>query len=249
MQLSHSIVRDFLWKHSDIPEPAALNLSDSLNPLTYESYVSSRVIAESCLRYLSQRKYSHLLRKRTPSKFDVTSAYDITDHHLLHYAAEFLFVHYNDFEPTKQDQTQLDSFLRSLNFYTLIQVRSIYLIHSGRKTLSREEPPEVGNIFPTWFVESQTGKVLEINCHEYINEWSSLLRRGVSWGANGEIDRCFWGALGPSSFLSKARELERYTSFMFSNEPEANEIQNVQYFHAISSDGSQLILAALNNDW
>ena len=63
----------------------------------------------------------------------------------------------------------------------------------------------------------------EFGYQEYRNEWLNHLRREIFLGGNGEVARCFWGALGPKSFLFKAKELERYSSFMFTNQSGTNE--------------------------
>ena len=245
IQLSHSIVRDFLRKHSDPPQYVPPTFSASLKSPGIESYVDSRTVADSCLRYLLQRKYSHLLKKKARSTFDVSSVYDLEGHHLLLYAADVWSHHYEDIEPTDNDYTILEMFLRSLNFYTWIQIQSLYLMGWTQQVSSQDLRPEARRILPTWFAHTRTGNAVERGYQEFIGEWGHLLRQGVLWTANGEIDRCFWGALGPTNFLSKAKEFERYPSFMFMEETGSNERCDAQYFHAVSPDGRQLMLAAL----
>ena len=192
-----------------------------------------------------QRKNSHLLMKNDRSTFDVGSVYDVKGHNLLLYAVEFWSHHYEDVEPTENDRALLHAFLKSANFYAWIQVQSIYL-SAGTQWLSGRDPrSESRRILPTWFVDTREGKEVESGYQELINEWGHLLKQGILWAANGEINRCFWGALGPSNCLSKARELEQYPSFMFMEETLPGEWRNAQYAYAVSPDGRQLMLAVL----
>ena len=150
IQLSHSLVRDFLRKHSDPLQDMTLKFSPSLTSPKSETYVSSRTIAESCLRYLLQRKYSHLLMKRTLSNFDVSTVHDPKGQNLLLYAAEFWYQHYDDVEPTESDNTLLDVFLKSLNFYVWIQVQNLYLTGGTQQGSRRDHLPEARQqILPT----------------------------------------------------------------------------------------------------
>lgn len=245
IQLSHSLVRDFLKKHTDQPLGGNSTLSATFISPKNSSLVSSQIIAESCLRYLMQRKYSHLLMKKARSTFDVGSIYDIKSHHLLLYAAEFWSYHYEDVEPTENERAWLKSFLRSLNFYTCIQVQSLHIIGEVQRASNHDTGSEFGHILPTWFADTTAGRAIEYGFREFLDEWGHLLKQGVLWAANGEIDRCFWGALGPLNGLSQAKELERYPSFMMMEETASSDQRDTQYFHAVSLDGTQLMLAVL----
>ena len=183
--------------------------------------------------------------KKARSTFDVGSIYDVQSHHLLLYAAEFWSYHYEDVETTEHERTLLKSFLRSPNFYTCIQVQSLYLIGEAQRASNRDAGSDLGRILPTWLADTTTGRAVESGFREFLDEWGHLLRQGVLWAANGEIDRCFWGALGPLNCLSQAKELERYPSFMMMEETASSERHNTQYFHAVSPDGTQLMLAVL----
>ena len=183
--------------------------------------------------------------KKARSTFDVGSIYDIQSHHLLLYAAEFWSHHYEDVEPTEHERALLKAFLRSPNFYTCIQVQSLYLIGETQRASNRDAGSDFRRILPTWLADTIAGRAVESGFRELLDEWGHLLRQGVLWAANGEIDRCFWGALGPFNCLSQAKELERYPSFMMMEETASSERHNAQYFHAVSSDGTQLMLAVL----
>ena len=192
-----------------------------------------------------QRKYSHLLMKKDRSTFEVGSVYDVKSQSLLLYAVEFWSHHYEDVEPTENDLALLHAFLKSVNFYAWIQVQSIYLIAGTQRVSGRDPRSEPRRILPTWFADTRTGKDVESGYQELIGEWGHLFRHGVLWAANGEIDRCFWGALGPLNCLSKARELEHYPSFMFMEETLPGEWRDAHCSYAVSPDGRQLMLAVL----
>ena len=246
IQLSHSVVRDFLKKHADQSPYTNSTLTLNLNISRIDPYVSSQKIAESCLRYLMQRKYSHLRVKKTRSTFDVGWVYGTEDDHLLQYAADFWSDHFEDVKPTENDHNLLLTFVRSLNLYAWIQVQSIYL-NSVTQRVSYDCSWETKRILPTWFANTSTGNAVESSYSDFIGEWGHLLRQGVLWGANKEIDRCFWGALGPTNYLSKAKEVERYPSFMFMEETGSNKQCNTHYAHNMSPDGRQLMLAVLED--
>ena len=247
IQLSHSVVRDFLKKHADQSRGASPTFTQGLNLPKTEPYVSSQTIAESCLRYLMQRRYSHLRVKKTRSMFDVSSVYDTKNDHLLQYAADFWSHHFESLEPTENNQSLLLTFVRSFNLFAWIQIQSLYLNGMTKRVSSNNRGLDTKRVLPSWFAETPTGSAVESGYWELIGEWGHLLRQGILWAANGEIDRCFWGALGPINYLSKAKGLERYPSFMFMEETGSKGRRNAYYAHATSPDGKQLMLAVLEN--
>ena len=82
-----------------------------------------------------------------------------------------------------------------------------------------------------------------------IGEWFELLQLGMSRHLNGELDRCFWNALGPSNFLSANRNIERYSSFSFGpgNDPQSTD--PLEFLESISPDGSEVIVVKARMNW
>ena len=67
------------------------------------------------------------------------------------------------------------------------------LFASTNQRVSTYDPGlETRHVLPKWSADTRTGSAVVPGCQEFIAEWGHLLRQGVLWTANGEIDRCFW---------------------------------------------------------
>jgi hypothetical protein len=54
---------------------------------------------------------------------------------------------------------------------------------------------------PEWFRQSEEGREITHQYEYFLAECSRLLQLGITGFFNGELERCFWGALEPNSFL------------------------------------------------
>jgi hypothetical protein len=82
----------------------------------------------------------------------------------------------------------------------------------------------------------------------FVGEWGHLLDlfTHINGDYPGEIDRCFWGALGPRNFLHKGQS--RYKSFMFlSSDDELHGEAPVRYYDGINETGTRLVVLKLEN--
>jgi hypothetical protein len=82
----------------------------------------------------------------------------------------------------------------------------------------------------------------------FVGEWGNLLDRvtNVTGKYPGEIDRCFWGALGSHNFLQGCRS--RYKSFMFI-ENENNQVgrKSARYYDGVDRAGNYLVTVELES--
>lgn len=243
--LFHSTVRDFLIGNQSIFQQEMPNHAmNSISELT---------IANACLLYLSQDRYSQLLT-REAEQWITTSQDDIKDHHLLTYSAKYWDKHFDQVEETPELSQRIERFLTSPNFQSTIQLQSlfvqghfeVYTLHSypNRKFTKR--------VFPKWFASHSTDGCSQFakNYRSYITEWHNLLEGGsceeprcyphsAVKQLRGELDRCLWGALGPRNIFSS--NSGRYASFMLCDKGDS-EPGKLQYYEAISQDGSRAVV-------
>ncbi|KAK3898989.1 hypothetical protein C8A05DRAFT_37409 [Staphylotrichum tortipilum] len=218
LRLSHSAVRAFLLKNSDVARPAV----DEQHQL-----VSSHIIRDCCLRYLLQPRYSRLLTRPSPTgSLQTRTCGDVTTQRLLTYSAKYWYQHFD--APTvpisgklvdpdaipPSDRARVRDFLRSPNFQTCLQAQCLFVVGHFLQQFDpvTDQATTLRRTLPNWTA------VLQPEIHrQYANfqiEWCHLLQSGLGAAqAGGEVDRCFWGALGPANFLS--RNAGRYRSFEF----------------------------------
>ena len=241
LELNHSAVFAFLRGDSDSGE-----LSSE------EQYVSPSLICELCIKYLSQPRYSKLLRRETHYDFITWSGDSVLTHQLLLYTAKYWYRHCDE-RPTSTDfHEQLRQFILSPNFHTLIQVQSLSII--GHFLLSFDritgEPKAMKKILPACAsnISEETAQILPQLC-EFLYEWSEFLQLGLTSEFNGEIDRCFWRALGPAHFLRNGQE--RYHSFHFMSPQTPSEAnassKPLCFLHTLSHDGRDLVLCRVQS--
>jgi hypothetical protein len=229
LRLSHSAVRNFLWKNSDMNS----ELSGGTEPL-----VSSKIIRDCCFRYLFQPRYSMLLQKSSATKFWTYNNEEVSSHQLLSYAAKYWHLHFDDPSPDANDCAEVELFLRSTNFQTCIQIQSLFVIGYFLHSFDSITDAEISTrrTLPNWMRGSELSR-------QYLNftsEWGELLRRGLSTEFNGEVDRCFWKALGALNFLSHNNS--RYQSFNFSQSASLEDKGSICRVQQMSSDGKNLTL-------
>lgn len=82
-----------------------------------------------------------------------------------------------------------------------------------------------------------------------IGEWGHVLSDVTSYKGShpGEIDRCFWGALGDKNFLSKAPQA-RYKAFMLSDLDSCQSNKALsRCYETIHTSGERLVVVRLND--
>ena len=242
----HSTVRDFLIGNQSIfqqemPSPAIHTISE----LT---------IANACLLYLSQDRYSQLLR-REAEQWTTISKDNLKDHHLLTYSAKYWDKHFDNAEETLELSQKIKHFLTSVNFQSTLQLQSLFVQgHFDVYTLYRCSPDHkfTKRVFPKWFASHSIDGCSQFakNYRSYISEWHNLLGcanceephcypHSALKHLQGELDRCLWGALGPRNFLSS--NPGRYISFILCDEDDS-ESGKMPYYEAISQDGSKVLV-------
>lgn len=243
--LFHNTVWEFLVSNPSIfkqklPSPAIHSISE----LT---------IANACLLYLSQDRYSQILTREAEQWF-TTSKDNIKDHHLLTYSAKYWDKHFDNIEETPELRQRIEDFLTSSNFQSTIQLQSLFVQgHFQIYTLDRCSPDHkfTKRVFPKWFASHNTASSSHFSkdYRSYISEWHTLLDCATCDEPHcyphmalkqlgGELDRCLWRALGPHNFLSSNHG--RYTNFILSTGDDFGS--GIMPFHeGISQDGTKVV--------
>lgn len=242
-RLSHGSVRTFLIdRHfqAEDKEP---------DTCTGKFCIDPSFLAVGCLRYLFQKRYSQLLVKKSSNRF-VTSGKngeDISHHHFLRYCAKYWYRHLEEIKPTGTYFKMVRSFLESPQFVTCLQVQSLFVVGHFVQNLDTE----VGYMrfvkknLPEWLRDFDEEDSLHHYYQRFIGEWGTFLQLGITEFQNGELDRCFWGALGPESFLSANRKLERYRSFQFA--PETPSLGQ-RFYESVCDSGSRLMVCKVSTN-
>ncbi|KIJ62331.1 hypothetical protein HYDPIDRAFT_189153 [Hydnomerulius pinastri MD-312] len=244
-RLFHSTLRLFLVKCPDV-----LCTPDRLS----EPFLSPDVPARACLSYLGLSRYSELMNRQDTRWVDKEGS-PVEHHNFLAYAAKYWDKHLDDVEDPKKRQelsTRIDSFIRSPNFGTCMQVQSLWV--EGQFSVYRVQDMEgvrhLRRVFPTWFVQAPgPGRMLWSEYRYFLHEWKYLLACGNcdhSSGCEvrpytGQLDRVWFGALGPGNFLSESKS--RYASFaLLSNQDLGVEAKSIFGCVGIDVAGSQITL-------
>ena len=219
--------------------------------------ISEAVISNACLRYLRQQRYGQSL-VRASGDWITRSGEKVEDHHFLMYSAKYWNRHLDEVEGSPELYLETENFIKSANFVTTLQTQSIfvegqfiiYTLHgcsTQHKYLKR--------VFPRWFV-SQNPTVCRnymSNYRTFVAEWNTFLHLPTceddhcrSFGYQGELDRCLWGALGPQNFLSHIQG--RYTSFALAGRDGPRLENKASYCESIREDGREIIVLQLSNN-
>lgn len=222
-RLFHSTVRDFLRKYGGNVFP---EFSSGL-------VVSPEISARACLAYLRQQRYSLTLRHEDELWLD-SNGNAVKEHSFLLYAAKYWDKHFDEVLGDEVTRNAIVSFITSSNFQTFVQIQSLWL--ENRFTIFRQSNGcecddctrirFLVRVFPLWLIngiEATNERRLWASYRRFIHDWRHFLscanceKRGCLFArCAGEIDRCWWGALGPRNFLSRLQG--RYRSFSFQRE-------------------------------
>lgn len=238
--LSHSSV----WIY--LTDEAAVASKSSKTPM-----VQRHLVRDCMIRYLLQPRYFHLLQ-RVNGEFHTQSPVEpVARHHLLTYAAKYWFQHCDvaDYKPSsvsphsstaqklsEPDRQQVRGLLMSPNFRTCIQVQGVFIIGNF---LHRSDPLTDRDIvmrrtLPHWVLNEDRAV-----CHAYfsfMSDWYHLLSFSRDSPYIGEIDRCFWGSIGSSSFLAGYRG--RYNSLVLGSVDAPSGITDTCRVQHLSLDGT-----------
>ena len=238
-RLFHGTVKDFLLKNFQIFG------GDMDNNGLCIHLISEITIANACLLYLSQHKYSLMLLKDSGQWF-TNLGENTLDHQFLRYSAKYWDKHLDNVEGTQELFERVQNFLSSTNFQTTLQIQSLWVQAHFAIYTNLQEPRNhkyLKRVFPRWLSgHSPTGCDQFAQAYRiFIDEWRFLLDADKDPHLRvyaGELDRCLWGALGPRNFLSSNRS--RYTSFMLIS-GEGKEGEKVgPYYEKITSNGGEV---------
>jgi hypothetical protein len=87
--------------------------------------ISPQPIAISCLKYLRQPRYGEQLKRTEKNSFVTTNGEDISGQTLLTYSVRFALEHLCDVDVDIALAEELERLLKSPNFGTYIQLRSL----------------------------------------------------------------------------------------------------------------------------
>ncbi|KAF2731969.1 hypothetical protein EJ04DRAFT_360290 [Polyplosphaeria fusca] len=235
--LAHATVRDFLIKHANV----------LCNDESSKNAISASTMADVCLTYLMQPRYNVLLR-REGIDFKDKRDESIMEHHLLVYVAKYWDKHLDsvDYSPELLDRVM--RFLKSRQYFTSLQVQSLLVGGQFAFWYSANQlwlGPHIKRVFPIW-LQTHCEEDVEHAYRLFVSDWGSYLDAFASVnGSNaGEIDRCFFEALGRESFLSKGTS--RYKSFVLKpSDKDADQELPARFFDAMNTKGTELLVLSL----
>ncbi|KAL2857204.1 hypothetical protein BJY01DRAFT_262670 [Aspergillus pseudoustus] len=230
--LTHRSVKSFLLKNPEI-------LKES--PDSDACALENKVMADICLRYLLQPRYSQLLRKTTDTYFDARGT-DIMDHHLLSYSAKYWDKHLDTVSFSPSLCQSVSKLLKSSQFFTLLQVQSLFIEGQFTHWLNSLRPwagKHFRRVFPHWLDDNCT-ETFTSNYGSFVGEWGYLLedQTRLEKPLEGEIDRCFFGALGQDNFLHNGPS--RYKSLKFREQADEGTEPQIRCFCGVDETGTRI---------
>ncbi|KAI0747513.1 hypothetical protein C8Q74DRAFT_1442530 [Fomes fomentarius] len=238
-RLYHSTVFNYLRQNAEvICDPEDNSEDGNYQPPEATFRVCPLRVADACLRYLTQVRYSKLLRHQRNDWVDADGQ-SVAEHLFLTYSAKNWVNHVDligphgnhpsfSLEPSdgaitrvaKQFNERVQDFLTSSNFQTCIQVQSLYIVGA----FSRYWWVNSNDRKVVWFRRCLPRLILKDTYHRDYQrfwwDWRKFLACTAECDddscpfrkcGRGEVDRCWWGALGPDNFLSTMEN--RYRSF------------------------------------
>ncbi|KAL3486886.1 hypothetical protein BJX62DRAFT_246493 [Aspergillus germanicus] len=207
--LTHGSVKNFLLKNPEILKQGS---ADS-NACALEN----KVMADICLRYLLQPRYRQLLRKTTDTYVDARGG-DIMEHYLLSYSAKYWDKHMDSVPVSPNLCQSVSTLLNSSQFFTLLQIQSLFIEGQFTYWLNSLRPwagKHFRRVFPHW-LDDNCADAFTSSYGSFVGEWGYLLNEQtrLEKAFEGQIDRCFFGALGSDNFLHKGPS--KYKSLKFS---------------------------------
>ncbi|KAL3465574.1 hypothetical protein BJX64DRAFT_285505 [Aspergillus heterothallicus] len=236
--LTHRSVKSFLLKNPEI-------LIESEN--SGVCALENKVMAEICLRYLLQPRYSKLLCKANDTYVD-TRGDDIMDHHLLSYSAKYWDKHMDSVPFSPELCQSVPQLLKSPQFFTLLQVQSLFIEGQFTYWLNSLRPwagKHFRRVFPHW-LDGHCTEAFTSHYGAFVGEWGYMLadQTRLERPCEGEIDRCFFGALGDDNFLHGGPS--RYKSLKFMEHVDSAEsVAATRYYDGVDEAGTRLRVVKL----
>jgi hypothetical protein len=246
----HSTLRTFLLNH---PSVFRQNIISNI-PLDLS--VTSFAIANACLSYLAQPKYSTSLEK-VDGRCLTSSGEDIMKNHFLTYSVKYWDKHMQHSDDFPDLSAQVGSFLSSTNFVTTLQVQSLCMamafgtpsptICRALKELWQVSQNSKWGVHSSQGFWSRYGGQYPAGYNDSLFEWKYFLHRPMCYDERcrkapfqGEMDRVLWASLGFKNFLSQ--NMSRYKNFILDapldNARRAPGKTTGRYWEAFRVDGS-----------
>ena len=237
LRTSHSSVFRFLREHS------ASTFFE-----VEEVRIDPNIISNACLKYLSQRRYAATSDK-SPVKASGSSNKTefLQDHYFFAYAAKYWHKHLDEASPISSQVTT--AFLCSSQFITLQRYQSLLLDRHFNLNLKGDSKKSqfVSAKIPANSKTKADLQILADNYRFFIKEWANFLQLGITTSPlRGEIERCFWGALGKKNFLwNYGSMIECNRSYLldiadFSNGNKDQQMNKYCFYETLSDDGSRM---------
>jgi hypothetical protein len=210
-----------------------------------EAHVSPNLIAEACLKYLSQKCYD-----------DARSSY-VRTHRFYTYAAKCWHGHIDEADTDPSLMEAASYFMKSPQFLTLTRIQSLLLDRHFTNMLveskSSDDDDDEGLrpsslIIPRCLGTKAGMQNLIDDYHKFIREWGGHLQLGIEVQGSSIIEQCLWGALGKQNILhAQGLKIETHKSFLLEPDNKAGATERSQaelswsYFHeTISEDGTRV---------
>lgn len=206
--------------------------------------INSNLIAEACLKYLSQTRYRD------------TSLSSVRTHHFYTYAAKYWHRHMEEAGPDPHLLQSAMDFIRSTQFLTVTRFQGAFLNrHFGDRLMSRlkktqDEKPLSASTGVSQHLAGKTDMQHLVDDYKhFISEWGDLLQLGTTCSAPDDlIESCFWGALGKQNALQMTGSaVEKNQSFMLETHTadgdarqDGDMLSKVDFYETISDDGSRV---------
>lgn len=210
-RLVHSTLKDFLLTHLTVP----FIERDEESP---KVYVCPEVPANACLAYLSQSRFASLLKKKENAWVDANDTPVLRNRFLI-YSAKYWDRHLDDVGSPERQAALLPSVLsliRSTNFWTLVQVQTIWVQAYYSKLLNAvyiddngdedgQRATHIRKIFPWWFPRTEEGFEIWKQYRVFLRHWRYFLCGGMSDDGvvhyTGQLHHIWTGSLGVGHVL------------------------------------------------
>jgi hypothetical protein len=247
----HSTLRTFLLNH-----PSVFRQTVTSN-VPLDLLVTRFAIANACLSYLAQPKFSRPLQM-VEGRWLTNSGDDIMKNHFLTYSAKYWDKHLQYGDDFPDMSSQVANFLTSTNFVTTLQVQSLCVatafgsfsprMRQALKDLWTFAQTSKAGVHSSGSFWNRYGGPYRNDYVEFQFEWKYFLHKPTCYDERcrkekfqGEMDRVLWAALGSKNFLSK--NVSRYKNFVLDAPLDAagksSAEPGVRYWEAFSVDGSE----------
>lgn len=230
LRLSHVSAYDFLKGLSNRTVSEADEIS-----------ISPEFIAQTCLKYLSQERYTN------------TNLQTVEGHAFFLYAAKYWHRHADEAGPSISKSSS--SFMQSLQFLGVTRLQSLFLHrHFSQSIEDGDDSTATAANVPQALGKLDVSKSIHDEYADFVREWGEFLQLGVTnLASRGDIGRCFWGALGKDTvFQAHASAIEKQQSFLLQlNGPgvQSQQLGNASahecFYQSISDDGNRVAVWTL----